>query len=92
MTVMWPMQVLLTHGDSVVKVPPTCLVVGYSGDIIAALQHSEYPVFGVQFHPEVQLTSNGTQMIRNFLYKVWCSGPPCYHGNESCDPDCRVQR
>ena len=86
------MQVLLTHGDSVVKVPPTCLVVGYSGDIIAALQHSEYPVFGVQFHPEVQLTSNGTQMIRNFLYKVWCSGPPCYHGNESCDPDCRVQR
>jgi GMP synthase (glutamine-hydrolysing) len=68
-------EVLLTHGDSVVKVPPTCRVVGYSGDVIAALQHSEYPVFGVQFHPEVQLTSNGTQMMRNFLYKIaGCKG------------------
>ena len=53
-----------------VEAPPTCRVVGYSGDVITALEHSEYPVFGVQFHPEVQLTKNGTQMFKNFLYKV----------------------
>ena len=64
------LQVLLTHGDSVVEAPPTCRVVGYSGEVITALQHLEYPVFGVQFHPEVQLTKNGIEMIRNFLYKV----------------------
>lgn len=53
-----------------VEAPPTCHVVGYSGDIITALQHKELPVFGVQFHPEVQLTANGGAMIRNFLYNV----------------------
>lgn len=53
-----------------VEAPPTCHVVGYSGDIITALQHKELPVFGVQFHPEVQLTANGGAMLRNFLYNV----------------------
>ena len=56
-----------------VEAPPTCRVVGYSGEVITALQHLECPVFGVQFHPEVQLTQNGQQMIRNFLYKVYTS-------------------
>ena len=64
-------QVLLTHGDSVLVAPPTCRVVGYSGDLITAIQHKTDQVYGVQFHPEVQLTVNGTAMIRNFLYKVW---------------------
>lgn len=63
-------QVLLTHGDSVVEAPSTCHVVGYSGDIITALQHKDLPVYGVQFHPEVQLTVNGVAMLRNFLYNV----------------------
>ena len=50
--------------------PPTCRVVGYSGDIITAMQHREREVYGVQFHPEVDLTANGTAMFRNFLYNV----------------------
>lgn len=52
------------------EAPPTCRVVGYSGDIITALQHKEQEVYGVQFHPEVQLTVNGMAMLRNFLFKV----------------------
>ena len=63
-------QVLLTHGDSVLEAPPTCRVVGYSGDIITALQHREREVYGVQFHPEVELSVNGTAMLRNFLFNV----------------------
>ena len=27
-------------------------------------------MFGVQFHPEVDLTVNGTEMFKNFLFKV----------------------
>ena len=34
---------------------------------IMAVKHSEYPIFGVQFHPESIMTPDGKQMIRNFI-------------------------
>jgi len=34
---------------------------------IHAIRHREYPVWGVQFHPESILTENGKEILRNFL-------------------------
>ena len=34
---------------------------------IMAVEHKEYPVFGVQFHPESVMTPDGKKMIENFL-------------------------
>ena len=32
-----------------------------------AVQHAEFPIYGVQFHPESILTPDGRAMIENFL-------------------------
>ena len=34
---------------------------------IMAVAHSEYPVYGVQFHPESIMTPNGKQILKNFI-------------------------
>lgn len=35
---------------------------------IMAVQHHEYPIFGIQFHPESFATEGGRELIRNFLF------------------------
>ena len=37
---------------------------------VMAVQHREYPVYGVQFHPESIMTPDGRQMLYNFIVTI----------------------
>ncbi|XP_064841422.1 GMP synthase [glutamine-hydrolyzing]-like isoform X2 [Oncorhynchus masou masou] len=62
--------VLLTHGDSVDKVADDFKVVAQSGSIIAGIANEQKKLYGTQFHPEVDLTERGTEILRNFLFEI----------------------
>ena len=34
---------------------------------IMAVQHKDYPIYGVQFHPESIMTPDGKRMLENFI-------------------------
>ena len=77
-------EVLLTHGDTVTQVATGFRVIGKSGALISAIDNEAKKIYGVQFHPEVDLTKSGTQMFKNFLFKIaGCSG--------SFSMQCRIQ-
>ena len=39
-------------------------------EIVMAVRHREFPIEGVQFHPESVLTSEGMRLLRNFLKRT----------------------
>ena len=54
---------------------PDCLeVTAWTGDgLIMGLRHKEYPVEGVQFHPESIMTPDGKPLLQNYLDQVGSS-------------------
>ena len=66
--------VWMSHGDRVEELPAGVQAIGFSaGSPYAALMALEQPLFGLQFHPEVQHTAAGMQMLRNFVFTL-CEG------------------
>lgn len=63
---------LLTHGDSIERLGDRLKVSATSKNtsIVAGVFNEEDKVYGVQFHPEVDLTPSGKQMFSNFLFDI----------------------
>jgi GMP synthase (glutamine-hydrolysing) len=71
-----PTSVWMSHGDVVDSLSDDFVPLAHTDSCpFAAVRHRRRPIFGLQFHPEVTHTPNGSQMIRNFLYDVChCDG------------------
>lgn len=63
-------RVLMSHGDTVSKLADGFKVVGRSGAVTAAIYNEALKIYGVQFHPEVDLTVHGKEMLANFLKNI----------------------
>jgi GMP synthase (glutamine-hydrolysing) len=68
----------MSHRDSVTAPPAGARVVaGSPSTPIAAFEDAERGLYGVQFHPEVVHTPHGTEILKNFLYRV-AEAPPVW--------------
>ena len=61
----------MSHTDQVTALPAGFTSAAHTADCPnAAMQNPQRKLYGVQFHPEVESTPNGTAIIRNYLYEV----------------------
>lgn len=63
-------SVLLTHGDSIDKLADNFRPIAQSTSFCAGIYNEKLHLYGVQFHPEVDLTPNGKAMLKNFLFDI----------------------
>lgn len=68
--------VWMSHTDYISEVPDGFKITAHSEFCpVAAMENDERKLYAMQFHPEVQHTVEGMDMLRNFLFKVCkCSG------------------
>lgn len=64
-------NVWMSHSDIVTAVPLHFQIDAVTASApVAAMSSPERKLYGVQFHPEVQHTEHGNDMLRNFLYTI----------------------
>jgi GMP synthase (glutamine-hydrolysing) len=68
--------VWMSHGDHIIKLPDPYKVIAHTSNApVAAVKHTNKPIFGVQFHPEVVHTEQGKQILENFVKEIsGCAG------------------
>ena len=69
--------VWMSHGDRIDKIPEGFTVLaGSRNSPVAAMTDSSRRFFGVQFHPEVAHTPNGTRILKIFFSEYAVASPP----------------
>lgn len=64
-------RVWMSHGDTVFETPTGFRAVAHTDRApVAAMRHTEKPIWGLQWHPEVAHTERGGLMLRNFVLGV----------------------
>ncbi len=73
------LRVWNSHGDHVRTLPQGFRTIGRTENAIAAVENPEKKIYAVEFHPEVNHTDHGTDLLRNFLFRV-CRAEPKWSG------------
>ncbi|MCK5850064.1 MAG: glutamine-hydrolyzing GMP synthase [Kiritimatiellae bacterium] len=70
------LNVWMSHGDQVESMPADFVPLAKTDTCpVAAMGNHKRNIYGLQFHPEVVHTQNGTDILRNFIFDVCkCSG------------------
>lgn len=69
-------QVWMSHGDTILQIPTSYKIIASTHDVKVAGYHIEGEnTYAIQFHPEVYHSTDGQQLLRNFVYDICgCSG------------------
>ena len=64
-------QVWMSHGDTIVKLPDDFKIIASTEDIdVAAYKIEDEVTYGLQFHPEVYHSTEGKQILKNFVVDI----------------------
>jgi len=64
-------QVWMSHGDTIARIPEDFQIIGCTRDItVGAFKIRGEETYGLQFHPEVYHTTEGKQILKNFVVSV----------------------
>ncbi|MDR0856359.1 MAG: glutamine-hydrolyzing GMP synthase [Clostridiales bacterium] len=84
--------VLMSHTDQVQVLPRGFRVTGSTETcFVAAFENEARRLYGVQFHPETDITLNGMQILRHFLFDI-CGATGDYKLEDYLDEQIRLTR
>lgn len=71
-----PTQVWMSHGDTITSIPESYQIIASTENVRVAAYHIEgEQTWGIQFHPEVYHSTDGTIILRNFVMGICgCQG------------------
>jgi GMP synthase (glutamine-hydrolysing) len=64
------LQVWMSHGDEALELPQGFSLTAKTSNATAGIADEARRIWAVQFHPEVHHTPLGTEMLRNFLFRI----------------------
>jgi GMP synthase (glutamine-hydrolysing) len=66
-----PIRAWMSHGDEAEQVPSSFKTIGHTETVsAAAIADQDNSIYGIQFHPEVVHTEQGTAILKNFALKI----------------------
>jgi len=70
------MSVWMSHGDEALELPPGFKLTARTHNAaVAAIEDPKRNLYAVQFHPEVHHTRQGTEILKNFIFRI-CHARP----------------